>query len=134
MKPISPKVPPDPPVPKASAAAVDIPVAARSVTRTSPESTPSKPEGSAGLVCPSPDTPFLASSNKASSFDVEPPSNLDFIAKIRPVGPVIGCTPHTSYAIKLGIARLTNEINTGSHRDCDDVLLAAASSVMKPFS
>ena len=48
-----------------------------------------------------------------ASVPLEEP-NLDFIAKIRPVGPVIGCTEHTSYAIKLGIARLTNEIRIGS--------------------
>ena len=36
------------------------------------------------------------------------------IAKIRPVGPVIGCTPHTSYAIRLGIERRIIEMRMGS--------------------
>ena len=39
---------------------------------------------------------------------------LAFIAKIRPVGPVIGCTPQISYATKLGIALRTSEIRIGS--------------------
>ena len=40
---------------------------------------------------------------------------LERIAKISPVGPVIGCTPATSYAIRLGIARRTSEIRIGSY-------------------
>ena len=41
-------------------------------------------------------------------------ANLALIAKIRPVNSVIGCTPQMSYAIRLNIERLTNEISIGS--------------------
>ena len=41
------------------------------------------------------------------------------IAKISPVGPVIGCTPQMSYAIKLGMARRTSEIRIGSQLEID---------------
>ena len=44
----------------------------------------------------SPENVVSASLNRASVEPVAPAPNLDFIAKIRPVGPVIGCTPQTS--------------------------------------
>ena len=56
-------------------------------------------------------------SESASSTNASAPDwslNLERIAKIKPVGPVIGCTPQMSYAIKFGIALLTNEIRMGS--------------------
>ena len=57
------------------------------------------------------------------------------MAKIRPVGPFIGCTPHTSYAIRLGIARRTKEIKIGSQVPIEPVLApAGAASVMNPIS
>ena len=60
------------------------------------------------------ESPVSASLNSASSTDVAPSPILAFIAKISPVGPLIGCTPQISYAIKLGIDLRTKEIKTGS--------------------
>ena len=54
---------------------------------------------------------------------------LDLIAKISPVGPVIGCTPQMSYAIKFGIALLTSEIKIGSQLSIEvPVLFSGAAS------
>ena len=67
-------------------------------------------------VAESPENPAAASSNSASSLTETPALEVlyfDFIAKIRPVGPVIGWTPQMSYAIRFGIARRTRAIRIG---------------------
>src|SRR6056300_1565962 len=74
-----------------------------------------------------------ASSNNASFPVCE--VYLLLIAKISPVGPVIGCTPAISYAIRLGIALLTNEIRIGSQFATDEpVALVGAASDKKAWS
>ena len=78
---------------------------------------------------------WLEISGNASSTSASAPSidaNLALIANIRPVGPVIGCTPQMSYAIRFGIARLTRDIKIGSQLSKDalppnDELVGAAS-------
>ena len=61
--------------------------------------------------------------------------NLERIAKISPVGPVIGCTPQMSYAIRLGIDLRTNEIKIGSQLSIElPVAFVGAASERKLLS
>jgi hypothetical protein len=72
------------------------------------------------VISPPPVVPcafWFEKSWSASSTSISAPvceDFLDLIAKIRPVGPVIGWTPHISYAIRFGIERRTSDIRIGS--------------------
>ena len=143
VKAISPNEPsPDSPTPSLSAALVASPEpkvdtvsdSSAIVASVSASVTPLNPVGSAWCV-PVPEKSVSASLYKASLPLCE--LYFDFIAKIKPVGPLIGWTPATSYAIRFGIALRTREINTGSNvpmlfgAEPEPILLAAAASEIK---
>ena len=134
VKPISAKPwLPDAPSPSASAVvrlstpAIGSPLLSSIVESPSPSAIPLSPDGpvAAFAATPAESPEYCSTSLNIASGALVPVAlaprpalclalkYLDFIAKIKPVGPDIGCTPQISYAIKFGIALLTNAINTG---------------------